>query len=61
MSYEPKPGDSVRLLEAATGMAAGAMGVLVGWYANDEEPEALVNFWDGGPLRVPAELVVLDE
>ncbi len=57
MSSEPRPGDPVRLAEAATGMAAGSLGVLVGWYANDEEPEALVNFWDGGPLRVPADLV----
>ena len=34
-------------------MAAGSLGVLVGWYANDEEPEALVNFWDGARCGCP--------
>ena len=42
-------------------MAAGSLGVFVGWYVNEEEPEAVVNFWDGGPLRVPADLVELEE
>ena len=56
---EPRPGDAVRLLEPATGMTAGSTGVLIGWYAG-EEPEALVRFWDGGPLRVPAELIALE-
>ena len=38
-------------------MAVGAQGMLVGWYA-DVERMALVRFWDGGPLRVPATAVV---
>ena len=59
MPPEPRPGDPVRLLEPATGMAAGSTGVLIGWYVG-EEPDALVKFWDGGPLRVPAELIVLE-
>ena len=61
MATELQPGDPVRLLGPAAGMAEGAMGRLLGWYRNDEEPEVLVNFWDGGPLRVPAHLVVLDD
>ncbi len=51
-----KPGSIVRLLSAWAGMAAGAEGVLIGWYAS-EEPMALVRFWDGGPLRVPADAI----
>jgi hypothetical protein len=61
VSSEPTPGTPVRLAEATAGMAAGATGLFIGWYANDEEPEAVVNFWDGGPLRVPADLVAVDE
>ena len=37
-------------------MPAGSEGTLIGWYAGDEWV-ALVNFWDGGPLRVPTGLV----
>jgi hypothetical protein len=51
------PGDPVRLIEPAAGMAAGSEGRLLGWYLR-EVPEALVNFWDGGPLRVPADSIV---
>jgi hypothetical protein len=32
-------------------------GTLLGWYAN-EPREALVDFGDGAPLRVPAEAIV---
>ena len=45
-------GDLVRLTEHAAGMAAGSEGTLIGWYVGDR-PTALVNFWDGGPLKVP--------
>ena len=38
-------------------MSAGAEGVLVGWRFGDGEPQAIVNFWDGGPLRVPLALL----
>jgi hypothetical protein len=56
MRDEPAAGETVRLTEPATGMAAGSEGLLIGWYAGDTW-EALVNFWDGGPLRVPAHAV----
>jgi hypothetical protein len=52
----PAAGDIVRLKEAAAGMPARSEGKLIGWYAGDDWT-ALVNFWDGGPLRVPAGLV----
>jgi hypothetical protein len=39
-------------------MSAGAEGVMVGWLTHDGEPHAIVNFWDGGPLRVPVRLLV---
>jgi ornithine cyclodeaminase/alanine dehydrogenase-like protein (mu-crystallin family) len=50
------PGDAVRLLSTWAGMAAGSEGVLIGWYAT-EERMALVRFWDGGPLLVPADSI----
>ena len=50
------PGEEVRLLGAWAGMAAHSEGVLLGWYAWDERM-ALVRFWDGGPLQVPAGLI----
>ena len=56
MATNPKPGNLVRLLEAAAGMPLGSEGVLLGWYARDVR-EALVNFWDGGPQRVPADAI----
>ena len=37
-------------------MEAGSEGVLIGWFAFRER-EALVRFWDGGPLRVPPRLI----
>jgi hypothetical protein len=37
-------------------MPAGSEGKLIGWYA-EEARAALVNFWDGGPLRVPVGVV----
>jgi hypothetical protein len=52
----PQPRDVVRLVVSASGMAAGSEGVLIGWFAR-EEREALVSFWDGGPLRVPAQAI----
>ena len=45
----------MRLTAATAGLAAGSTGVVVGWYANTLE--AVVRFWDGGPLRVPSELL----
>jgi len=54
------PGSTVRLLEGAAGMAAGSAGIAVGWYT--DTLEVLVRFWDGGPLRVPGELLqTIDE
>lgn len=38
-------------------MPVGAEGKLIGWYAGDVWT-ALVNFWDGGPLRVPIDSIV---
>lgn len=37
-------------------MEAGSEGVLIGWFAFRER-EALVRFWDGGPLRVPPRFI----
>jgi hypothetical protein len=37
-------------------MVAGSEGRLLGWYAG-EVREALVIFWDGGPLRVPVDAI----
>ena len=37
-------------------MKAGSEGVLIGWFAR-EEREAMVRFWDGGPLRVPVHAI----
>lgn len=52
----PKPGDPVRLVREASGMAPGSQGVLLGWYAT-EVRQALISFYDGGPLKVPADAV----
>ena len=52
-----RAGDVVRLLTPWAGMSAGSEGVLIGWYV-DREPMALVRFWDGGPIRVPALRIV---
>ncbi len=52
----PNVGDTVRLVQSASGMAAGSEGTLRGWFIRDE-PEAVVDFWDGGPLRVPADAI----
>lgn len=41
-------------MRAEAGMAAGSEGRLLGWYALGARI-ALVDFWDGGPLRVPAD------
>ena len=38
-------------------MPPASEGVLLGWYAR-ELREALVNFWDGRPQRVPADAIV---
>ena len=57
---KPAPGDLVRLVERAEGMAAGSEGKLIGWYVGDR-PTALVNFWDGGPIKVPAAAIVKSE
>ena len=54
---KPAPGDLVQLVEHAGGMAAGSEGKLIGWYVGDQ-PTALVNFWDGGPIRVPVAAIV---
>jgi hypothetical protein len=48
----------VRLVDDRGGMAAGSEGVLIGWYAQESARMALVRFWDGGPIRVPAESIV---
>ena len=53
---DPQPHEIVRLVTPAAGMAAGSEGKLIGWFAR-ERREALVAFWDGGPLRVPAEAI----
>jgi len=53
---DPQPRDLVRLLAPAAGMAVGSEGRLIGWFAV-ERREALVAFWDGGPLRVPADAI----
>ena len=50
----------MRLVEHAEGMAAGSEGRLIGWYVGDR-PTALVNFWDGGPIRVPVAAIVRAE
>jgi hypothetical protein len=55
--HAPKLGEVVRLIADAGGMAAGAEGVLLGWYREPGRQHALVSFWDGGPLRVSAELI----
>jgi hypothetical protein len=55
-SREPHPGELVRLTQGAAGLSAGAMGVLIGFYAR-EAREAVVRFYDGGPLRVPADAI----
>lgn len=54
--HEPQPQDVVRLVVPAAGMKAGSEGVLIGWFAR-EEREAMVRFWDGGPLRVPVHAI----
>lgn len=56
----PVPGDLVQLIEHAEGMSAGSEGTLIGWYVGDR-PTALVNFWDGGPLKVPIAAIVRAE
>lgn len=48
-------GEQVRLATAANGMPADSEGILLGRYVNTGE--ALVNFWDGGPIRVPEGLL----
>jgi hypothetical protein len=50
-----KLGDTVRLIEPASGMATGSEGTLLGWYAR-EIRQALVR-WAGGPLGVPADTI----
>ena len=41
-------------------MAAGSTGIAVGWYT--DTLEVLVRFWDGGPLRVPVDVLeTIDE
>ena len=54
---KPAPGDLVQLVEHVAGMAAGSEGTLIGWYVGDN-PTALVNFWDGGPIKVPVAAIV---
>lgn len=48
-------GTAVELTAAASGMPAGSAGIVIGRYAHTGE--VLVRFWDGGPLRVPRELL----
>jgi hypothetical protein len=43
-------------IESASDMATGSEGTLLGWNAR-ERRQALVQFWDGGPLRVPADAI----
>ncbi len=52
----PKVGDIVLLVASASGMAAGSQGKLLGWYRGDSD-EALVSFWDGGPIKVSADVI----
>ncbi len=48
-------GQTVVTIREVMGMAVGAEGIVIGWYTNTLE--VLVRFWDGGPLRVPADAV----
>ena len=57
---DPKVGDIVRLVEPASGMAAESEGKLLGWFRGIPD-EALVSFWDGGPLKVPADAIATVE
>ena len=52
------PGQTVRLTETIGGMAAGSEGIVVGWYTDAEHGlQAIVSFWDGGPVRVPIDVL----
>lgn len=55
----PGPGERVVLSHPAAGMPAGSEGVFIGWYFGEGEPQAIVSFWDGGPLRVPLALLTV--